>query len=311
MRSRTALATARVAAPSVAAPLRRAFAPSPAASAAAPAAAAACKPAATPAKVPEFQYQDVFAPAGKLPVPWKKLPGSEKYVKVINVGGREVLQVDPKALTLLANQAMIDIAHLLRPAHLASLASILKDPEASSNDRFVALELLKNANIASHMVLPGCQDTGTAIIQGKKGQFVWTAPVEDAAAATDANGAVLSDEAALSKGVYNAYTQKNLRYSQVSPSDMFTEKNTGSNLPAQIELYTAGQKGYDQEYNFLFIAKGGGSANKTFLEQKVRRINKRAELAQIYEFALSYAWLLLTLSVFPLVRVFVTRPRLF
>lgn len=269
MRSRTALATARVAAPSVASPLRRAFAAASSASAAAPAAAAAssCKaPAATPAKVPEFKYQDVFAPAGKLAIPWKKLPGSEKYVKLINVGGREVLQVDPKALTLLSNQAMIDIAHLLRPAHLASLASILKDPEASSNDRFVALELLKNANIASHMVLPGCQDTGTAIIQGKKGQFVWTAPVEEP---TASNGDVLSDEAALSKGVFNAYTQKNLRYSQVSPSDMFTEKNTGSNLPAQIELYTAGQKGYDQEYNFLFIAKGGGSANKTFLEQKV------------------------------------------
>lgn len=160
---------------------------------------------------------------------------------------------------------MIDIAHLLRPAHLASLSNILKDPEASSNDKFVALELLKNANIASAMVLPGCQDTGTAIVQGKKGQNVWTAPL-------DAEAPVVSDEEALSKGVFNAYTQKNLRYSQVSPQDMFAEKNTGSNLPAQIELYASGsgnKQPYADEYNFLFMAKGGGSANKTFLFQQV------------------------------------------
>ena len=179
-------------------------------------------------------------------------------MKTVNVNGREILEVAPEALTLLANQAIIDIQHLLRPAHLQSLSNILKDPESSKNDRFVALELLKNANIASNMILPGCQDTGTAIVQGKKGQFVFSGE----------NG--MSDEEALSKGVFNAYTQRNLRYSQVSPTDMFNEKNTGSNLPAQIELYHAGAKQpYANEYNFLFIAKGGGSANKTFLFQEV------------------------------------------
>lgn len=169
-------------------------------------AAAASSPAA-PAKPagaaagPVFNYQDVFQPATKLETPFKKLTGD--YVKTITVDGQEVLQVDPKALTLLANQAMIDIAHLLRPAHLKSLSNILKDPEASPNDKFVALELLKNANIASHMILPGCQDTGTAIIQGKKGQFVWTKP------------GGMTDEEALSKGVFNAYRVRTRRQTRV------------------------------------------------------------------------------------------------
>jgi len=265
---RSLLTRPRSAALAVGLPLRRCFAAAPAAGAGA--APAAAKPA------PVFKYQDVFAPGSKLQTPFKKLP-ADGLVKTINVNGQEVLQVDPKALTLLANQAMIDIAHLLRPAHLQSLSNILKDTEASSNDKFVALELLKNANIASGMVLPGCQDTGTAIVQGKKGQFVWTQPLDGAAAA---NGAIVTDEEALSKGVFNAYTQKNLRYSQVSPSDMFNEKNTGSNLPAQIELYSAGGGGvkpYANEYNFLFIAKGGGSANKTFLFQQTKALlNEKA-----------------------------------
>ncbi len=190
------------------------------------------------------------------------------------------------------SQAMIDIAHLLRPAHLQSLSNILKDSEASSNDKFVALELLKNANIASGMVLPGCQDTGTAIVQGKKGQFVWTQPLDESDAAAASNGgAVVTDEEALSKGVFNAYTQKNLRYSQVSPTDMFTEKNTGSNLPAQIELYSAGGGGvqpYANEYNFLFIAKGGGSANKTFLYQQTKALLNEKGLTEFLQEKLKY-----------------------
>ncbi|RTG89730.1 fumarate hydratase, class I [Schistosoma bovis] len=147
---------------------------------------------------------------------------------------------------------MIDVAHLLRPAHLQVCLS-LKDPEASSNDKFVALELLKNANVACGMILPGCQDTGTAICMGKKGQFVWT----------DGN-----DAESISRGVYNTYTSKFLRYSQVAPLDLFTEKNTCTNLPAQIEIYSTS----GSEYNFLFVAKGGGSANKTFLYQQTKAL---------------------------------------
>jgi fumarate hydratase class I len=139
--------------------------------------------------------------------------------------------VQPEAITLLAEQAMIDIAHLLRPGHLQQLRNILDDPEASKNDRFVALELLKNANIAAGFVLPGCQDTGTGICIGKKGQYVWT------------DG---QDSSHLSRGVYNAYTRRNLRYSQVAPLSMFDEKNTGSNLPAQIDLYATD----GDEYHF-------------------------------------------------------------
>ena len=160
--------------------------------------------------------------------------------------GREMLVVEPEAIRLLAEQAMIDINHLLRPGHLAQLAGILDDPEATANDKFVAYDLLKNANIAAGGVLPMCQDTGTAIVVAKKGRRVWT------------DG---DDEAALAEGIRDAYEKKNLRYSQLAPLSMFEEKNTGDNLPAQIEIAAEGE----DAYKFLFIAKGGGSANKTFL----------------------------------------------
>ena len=173
------------------------------------------------------------------------------------------MKVHPEAISELTKEAMRDIAHLLRPSHLAQLANILKDPEASENDRFVAFELLKNASIAAGMILPGCQDTGTAIVMGKKGENVWTE-------------SELSDEEAISKGVYRTYTETNLRYSQMAPIDMYTEKNTGSNLPAQIDLYS--QKG--NEYKFLFIAKGGGSANKTYLFQQTKALLNEKSLLE-------------------------------
>ncbi|PSC04067.1 fumarate hydratase [Alsobacter soli] len=178
--------------------------------------------------------------------PYRKLdvPG----VTVEKVGDREFINVPAEAIRALAKQAMIDINHLLRPGHLAQLAKILDDPEATSNDKFVAYDLLKNANIAAGGILPMCQDTGTAIVMGKKGRFIWT------------DG---SDEEALSDGIRDAYFEKNLRYSQLAPLSMFEEKNTRNNLPAQIDLYAEG----DDAYKFLFVAKGGGSANKTFLYQ--------------------------------------------
>lgn len=210
------------------------------------------KPSPAPTAPPKpFHYQDLLEQDKKHDVPWKKL--TDQYVSTITAGDKKILTIKPEALTLLSENAFIDVSHLLRPSHLESLSKILKDPEASDNDKFVALELLKNANIASGMILPGCQDTGTAICMGKKGQYVWTEG---------------KDEEALSKGVYNTYTTHNLRYSQVASVDMFTEKNTGTNLPAQIEIYaTPGN-----EYNFLFIAKGGGSANKTFLYQQTKAL---------------------------------------
>ena len=159
---------------------------------------------------------------------------------------------------------MVDIAHLLRPTHLQQLSNILDDSEASSNDKFVALELLKNANVAASKVLPGCQDTGTAIVQGKRGQYVWT----------DGN-----DEQHLSRGVFDTYTGTNLRYSQVAPLDMYTEANTKSNLPAQVEIYA--QPG--NAYNFHFMAKGGGSANKTFLFQQTKALLNEAKLMEFLE----------------------------
>ncbi len=197
--------------------------------------------------MPEFQYQDIFS-LGPDTTPYRKV--TDKYVSTIEVDGKEILKIEPEALELLTAEAMRDVAHLLRPAHLEQLAKILEDEEASENDKFVATELLKNANIAAGMVLPGCQDTGTAIIMGKKGQYVWT------------DG---QDKAALSKGVYKTYTETNLRYSQLAPLSMFEEKNTGTNLPAQIDLYSVDGDAYE----FLFIAKGGGSANKSFLHQAV------------------------------------------
>ncbi|KAK0056856.1 fumarate hydratase class I aerobic [Biomphalaria pfeifferi] len=201
--------------------------------------------------VKPFYFQDILELQSKHDAPYRKL--TSDYVATFDVKGKKVLSVQPEALTLLAENAMIDIAHLLRPAHLQQLAKILKDPEASSNDRFVALELLKNANVAAGMVLPGCQDTGTAICMGKKGQYVWT------------NG---NDMEAIAKGIYNTYTKKNLRYSQVAPLDMYNEVNTRTNLPAQIEIYSTDSNQYD----FLFIAKGGGSANKTYLYQQTKAL---------------------------------------
>ena len=183
--------------------------------------------------------------------PWRKLTGN--HVSTATFEGETVLKVDPQALTLLTAEAFKDISHLLRPRHLDQLAKILDDPEASDNDRFVALDLLKNANIAAGGVLPMCQDTGTAIIMGKKGANVWTGG---------------GDEAALSEGVLKTFTETNLRYSQVAPLDLFTEANTGNNLPAQIEIYA--DEG--DAYKFLFIAKGGGSANKTFLYQETKAL---------------------------------------
>lgn len=185
-------------------------------------------------------------PLGKSEITWRKL--TEKHVSVESFRGSEMLVVENEALRLLSEQAFADINHLLRPGHLKQLASILEDPEATENDRFVAYDLLKNANIAAGGVLPMCQDTGTAIIMAKKGRNVWTEG---------------GDESALGDGVLDAYTKKNLRYSQLAPLSMFEEQNTKNNLPAQVDIYEEGE----DEYEFLFVAKGGGSANKTFLYQ--------------------------------------------
>src|SRR5215472_14071239 len=178
--------------------------------------------------------------------------------------GKKFIEVAPELLTLVAREGMHDIAHLLRPAHLRQLRSILDDPEASPNDRYVARDLLQNACIAAGGVLPMCQDTGTAIIMGKRGQQVLT------------DG---RDEEHIARGVYDAYTTLNLRYSQMAPLTMWEEKNTGSNLPAQIELYaTAGE-----EYKFLFMAKGGGSANKSYLFQETKAVLNPARMASFLE----------------------------
>jgi fumarate hydratase class I len=198
----------------------------------------------------EFRFQPSFE-LGPDTTPYRRL--STDHVSVRELGGLEFLHVRPQALELLAAAAMDDIAHLLRPGHLAQVRRILDDPEASDNDRFVALELLKNANIAAGRVLPGCQDTGTAIVIGHKGERVMT-------------GA--DDEEWLARGVFRAYQERNLRYSQMAPLDMYTERNTGTNLPAQIDVYAES----GDEYRFLFLAKGGGSANKTYLYQETKAL---------------------------------------
>ncbi len=197
-----------------------------------------------------FEYQPMFE-HGSDETEYRHL--TRDHVETLEVGGREILHVAPEGLALMAREAMDDIAHLLRSSHLAQLRKILDDPEASENDRFVALELLKNASIASARVLPGCQDTGTAIVMGYKGQNVMTTG---------------DDAEALSRGIYQAYAERNLRYSQLAPLDMYTEKNTGTNLPAQIEIYAD----QGEAYKFLFVAKGGGSANKTFLYQETKAL---------------------------------------
>ena len=196
-----------------------------------------------------FQYQELFEHHADT-TPYRQL--TSDYVSTAAFGDQEILQVAPEALTLIAREAMDDVAHLLRSSHLQQLAAILDDPEASDNDRFVALELLKNANIAASRVLPGCQDTGTAIAIGYKGENVFT---------------FANDAEALSRGIYQAYDERNLRYSQMAPLDTYREKNTGTNLPAQVELYA--EPGGD--YRFLFVAKGGGSANKTSCTRRPRR----------------------------------------
>ena len=202
---------------------------------------------------PEFQYSDLL-PTGADHTPYRLV--TTEGVSTFEAGGRTFLQVAPEALRTLTAEAMHDIAHFLRPAHLAQLRRIIDDPEASGNDRFVALDLLKNVNISAGGVLPMCQDTGTAIVMGKKSERVLT-------------GA--DDGEWISKGVYDAYTRLNLRYSQLAPLTMWDEKNTGTNLPAQIELYsTPGAD--DPAYKFLFMAKGGGSANKSFLYQETKAV---------------------------------------
>jgi len=194
----------------------------------------------------EWTYSKLFQ-LGKDETPYRKL--SSDFVSTLTVEGKTILKVDDAGLELLCSEAMTDIAHLLRPGHLQQLANILEDPEASSNDHFVARELLKNANIAAGRVLPGCQDTGTAIVVGKKGQDVWTEG---------------DDAAPLTKGVMRTYTETNLRYSQMAPLSMYKEANTKNNTPAQVDIYST----TGNEYHFLFMAKGGGSANKTFLFQQ-------------------------------------------
>ncbi|WP_432559427.1 fumarate hydratase [Granulicoccus sp. GXG6511] len=205
--------------------------------------------------MPEFAYEDLL-PIGEDHTPWRKLT-DEGVRQVEGPGGRTFLEVDPEALRLLTETAMHDIAHYLRPAHLAQLQKIMDDPEASNNDKFVALDLLKNANIAAGGVLPMCQDTGTAIVMGKRGQHVLTQG---------------TDEEPIARGVYDAYTELNLRYSQNAPVTFFEEKNTGSNLPAQIELYADTAPGHENQFKFLFMAKGGGSANKSYLYQETKAI---------------------------------------
>jgi fumarate hydratase class I len=198
----------------------------------------------------EFRYAEMF-PLGADPTSYRKV--TDDFVSAVPFDGGTLLRVDPEGLTLLAREAFTDVAHLLRPSHLASLAAILEDPEASDNDRTVALEMLKNAVISAEGVFPMCQDTGTAVIIGKKGQGVYTGG---------------GDGEALSLGVYQAYRENNLRYSQNAPLSLFEEKNTGTNLPAQIELYATD----GDAYTFLFIAKGGGSANKTYLYQETKAV---------------------------------------
>ena len=201
---------------------------------------------------PEFSYSDLL-PIGKDNTKYRNL--GTAGVSVEKIGNREILTVAPEAIEMLASTAIHDISHYLRTSHLEQLASILKDPESSPNDRFVALDLLKNANISAGGILPMCQDTGTALVMGKKGQNVFTES---------------KDEEVISKGIYNAFTTLNLRYSQLAPVTTWEEKNTGNNLPAQIEIFA--DSDHPDEYNFLYIAKGGGSANKSFLYQETKAV---------------------------------------
>ncbi|MBF0369155.1 MAG: fumarate hydratase [Magnetococcales bacterium] len=200
--------------------------------------------------MPEFRYADILDP-GPDQTEYRCL--TRDHVSTVEFEGREMLKVDPAGLTLLAETAMRDVSHLLRPSHLQQLKDILDDPKSSSNDKYVAFELLKNANIAAGMVLPSCQDTGTATVIAKKGEQVWTGG---------------GDREAIARGVFKTYSESNLRFSQVAPLTMYTEKNTGTNLPAQIDIDSVD----GDSYKFLFMAKGGGSANKTFLMQQTKAL---------------------------------------
>jgi fumarate hydratase class I len=209
-----------------------------------------------PTAQPSFRYVDPF-PHGRDETPYRKV--SSDLVSVGTFEGQEILKVAPEALTLVAREAFRDVSFLYRPSHLAQVAAILEDPEASPNDRSVALALLRNAEVAAGFVLPMCQDTGTATIVAKKGQRVWTGG---------------GDEEHLSRGVFETYTRENLRYSQTVPLTMYDEANSGSNLPAQVDVYAAD----GMEYRFLMLAKGGGSANKTFLFQETKALLNPASL---------------------------------
>jgi fumarate hydratase class I len=202
--------------------------------------------------MPNFSYSDLL-PLGEDKTKYRLV--STEGVSVVKLGDKEFLQVEPSALEKLTSEAIHDINHYLRAEHLQQLTNIVKDPEASPNDRFVAIDLLKNANIAAGGILPMCQDTGTALVMGKKGQYVLTTG---------------KDEVAISQGIYDAYTTLNLRYSQMAPVTTWEEKNTGNNLPAQIEIYA--DSDHQDEYNLLYIAKGGGSANKSFLYQETKAV---------------------------------------
>jgi fumarate hydratase class I len=199
----------------------------------------------------DFVYQEMLPTGHHHDTPYRLV--SKEHVSTFEAQGKTFLKVDPEAIALLTREAMRDIAHLLRPGHCAQLRAILDDPEASPNDKFVALDLLKNAVIAAEGVLPQCQDTGTAIVMGKKGQYVFTGG---------------GDEAAIARGVYDTYKTANLRYSQMAPIDTYDEVNTGNNLPAQIDVYATD----GDEYHFLFMAKGGGSANKSYLFQETKAL---------------------------------------
>jgi fumarate hydratase, class I len=207
-----------------------------------------------------FVYQDPY-PLGQDKTRYRRVEGSEKYVSVASFEGRDILKVDPEALTVLANEAVRDVSFLLRGEHNESVGKILRDPEASQNDRGVAVAFLRNAQISAEFELPVCQDTGTATIVAKKGQQVWTGG---------------GDEEALSRGVYKTYTEENLRYSQTVALDMYREINTGTNLPAQIDIQAVD----GEAYKFLFVAKGGGSANKTALFQETKALLAPESLLQ-------------------------------
>ena len=223
-------------------------------------------PVTSPARPGAFRYSPIF-PLAADPTPYRRL--DIEGVSTIEVEGKSVLKVTPAALEALAFAACKEVSHLLRPGHLRQLANILEDPEASANDRFVALDLLRNANIAAGGVLPMCQDTGTAIVFGKKGQRVWVQGDE---------------EEALSYGVHRTYTETNLRYSQMAPLSMFEEVNTGNNLPVQFDIGAAPGEHHADEFHLMFVLKGGGSANKTFLYQQTRAVlNKPKLLAFIGE----------------------------